>query len=215
MFTCFTDLLERVLKSRNRGGEAWRKPRLQVADHTIQRDAFEPLAIILDSVPSHAGIMQRGSGYVTSIKNPFIRSVAAIPASIAFSTLLASLYLLRSRLSFYTMNSRLLSKDIIPGLSDYSTLRLYFYSEGDEVVVCRDVEAHLRQLREELGADQRRRSFGRFDKCSDPINVEKFGLDSAHISHVRTDAERYWAAVDRLWEEALRRTAPFKNRAKL
>lgn len=212
MFTSFTDLLERVLNSRIRGAEAWR---YGLVNRTIQRDALEPLAIILDSVPTHAGILQRGEGFVTSFKTPFMRSVAAIPAAIALTTLMAFCYLLRSRLSFYTMNARLLSKNIIPGLSDYSTLRLYIYSEADEVVVWRDVEAHLRQLREVSDADQRRRSVGGFDENSDPIYVEKYGLDSRHILHVRTDAGRYWAAVDRVWDEALRRAASVKSRAKL
>jgi len=213
MFTCFTDLLERVEKSRSRGGEVWRQ--LGLTDRDIRKNAFEPLAIILDSLPSHSGIIQNGSGFVTSIKNPHIRSVAAVPASIAFSTLLGSLYLLGSRLSFFAMSARLLSRDIVPGLSDYSTPRLYIYSEGDEVVDYRDVEAHLRRLREAADVDEQRRPSEGFVGVLDPISVEKFGFDSRHILHVRTDAGRYWAAVDRLWEDALKRTASTKSRARL
>lgn len=209
MFTSFMDLLEHVLKSRNRDGEIWRQ--LMLADHTVQSGVS---AIILDSVPSHAGLMQRGSSFLVSIKNPLIKFMASVPASIAFSTLMASRSLLGSQPSFYSMNARLLSKDIIPSLSDYSTPRLYFYSEADEHVDYRDVEDHLRRLRKAIDADQWR---GSLDEKSDPINVEKFGLDSPHVMHVRTDAKRYWGAVDRLWEDALSRAASesVKSMAKL
>lgn len=207
MFTSFMDLLERVLKSRDRDGEIRRQPML--ADHTTQSVV---LAVILDSVPSHAGLMQRGSSFLVSIKNPLIKSMASVPASIAFTTLLASRSLLGSQPSFYSMNARLLSKDIIPSLSDYSTPRLYVYSEADEHVDYRDVEAHLRQLRKAIGADQRSRSL---NESLGHINVEKFGLDSPHVMHVRTDAKRYWGAVDRLWEEALSRATSVKSKAKL
>lgn len=184
------DFLERVLVSRNQGHKSWSLPEL--ATHEGQKDSFVPLAIILDACPGFGGIRRRGSAFVASIKSPLLKSVALVPATIAFSTLLGTLYLFGAPQPFSTMHARLLSNSIVPGLSDYSTPRLYVYSEGDEIVEYRDVEAHIRYLGEALDADQRRRSeFRGLIGSSNPIMVEKFGLDSPHVMHARTDPARY------------------------
>lgn len=204
MFTSFMDFLERVLVSRNQGHKSWTLPEL--ATHEVQKVSFVPLAIILDSCPGFGGIRWRGSAFVASIKSPLPKSVALVPATIAFSTLLGTLYLFGAPQPFSTMHARLLSNSIVPGLSDYSTPRLYVYSEGDEIVEYRDVEAHIRYLGEALDADQRRRSeFRGFIGSSNPIMVEKFGLDSPHVMHARTDPARYWTAIETLWKEAVKR----------
>lgn len=91
MFTSFMDFLDRVLVSRNQGHKSWSLPEL--ATHEGQKDSFVPLAIILDSCPGFGGIRRRGSAFVASIKSPLLKSVALVPATIAFSTLLGTLYL--------------------------------------------------------------------------------------------------------------------------
>ncbi|RAL12079.1 putative indole-diterpene biosynthesis protein PaxU [Aspergillus homomorphus CBS 101889] len=58
--------------------------------------------------------------------------------------------------------------------------RCYLYSEGDAVVEARDVEAHADEV-ERLGGEVERVRFER----------------SAHVSHMKTDPERYWGVVRR------------------
>lgn len=204
MFTSFMDYLERVLVSRDQRHKYWRRPEL--AFHEVQKITSVPLAVILDSCPGTGGIRQRGSAFVASIKPPFLKSVALVPATMAFTALLGMLYLLGAPQPFSTMHARLMSDSIVPGLSDYSTPRLYIYSEGDEVVEYRDVEAHIHFLQEALDADRRRRSeFRGLIGSSNHIMVEKFGLDSPHVMHVRTDPVRYWTAIEKVWKEAIKR----------
>ncbi|PYI30668.1 putative indole-diterpene biosynthesis protein PaxU [Aspergillus indologenus CBS 114.80] len=58
--------------------------------------------------------------------------------------------------------------------------RCYLYSEGDRVVDARDVERHAEEVA--------RRGW----------EVERVKFDgSAHVSHMRTDPERYWGVVKR------------------
>ncbi|RAH50863.1 putative indole-diterpene biosynthesis protein PaxU [Aspergillus brunneoviolaceus CBS 621.78] len=58
--------------------------------------------------------------------------------------------------------------------------RCYLYSEGDRVVDARDVESHAEEVA--------RRGW----------EVERVKFDgSAHVSHMRTDPERYWGVVKR------------------
>ncbi|KAH6621672.1 hypothetical protein B0J18DRAFT_369149 [Chaetomium sp. MPI-SDFR-AT-0129] len=61
--------------------------------------------------------------------------------------------------------------------------RTYVYGEGDKLVDWRDVEAHA--------AEAERKGFA--------VRREKFE-GSAHVAHVRVDADRYWRVVTETWE---------------
>lgn len=65
--------------------------------------------------------------------------------------------------------------------------RLYLYSPIDELIPPEDVERHAAQARTEAGVTD--------------IRMEKFEK-SPHVAHARTDPERYWSAVKRVWEES-------------
>ena len=65
------------------------------------------------------------------------------------------------------------------------TPRLYLYSQADEMVPWMEVEAHAEEARK-AGLD---------------VRMERFG-GSAHVAHVRTDPERYWGVVKKVWEDA-------------
>ncbi len=66
-----------------------------------------------------------------------------------------------------------------------SAPRLYLYSMTDLIIPGDEVAAHAEQAR-----------------AGGVAVAEEVFERSAHVSHARTDPERYWAAVKRLWEEA-------------
>ncbi|KAK4139926.1 uncharacterized protein C8A04DRAFT_32567 [Dichotomopilus funicola] len=69
------------------------------------------------------------------------------------------------------------------GVAQAELRRTYVYGEGDKLVDWRDVEAHA--------AEAERKGF--------MVRREKFE-GSAHVAHVRVDADRYWRVVTETWE---------------
>lgn len=63
----------------------------------------------------------------------------------------------------------------------------YLYSPVDELIPPEDVERHA--------AEARSRSAVR------DVRLERFEK-SPHVAHARTDPERYWRAIRRIWEES-------------
>ena len=53
--------------------------------------------------------------------------------------------------------------------------------------------------------ESRKETSSHLSDSEDVIIVERFGQESAHIKHVRTDPLRYWSAVDHLWKRTLRK----------
>ncbi|KAF5622255.1 transmembrane 53-B [Fusarium tjaetaba] len=60
--------------------------------------------------------------------------------------------------------------------------RTYIYSEGDELIDYRDLEAQAAEA-EKMGFD---------------VHMEKFD-GSLHVAHARKDEARYWSAVQKTW----------------
>jgi hypothetical protein len=84
------------------------------------------------------------------------------------------------------MKSHLIKPGVLPWMRK-GTPRLYIYSDGDDMVASSVVEAHIEEAK----------------KRGLNIHAEKFGKESKHVAHARTDPQRYWAAVERIWKEAL------------
>ena len=63
--------------------------------------------------------------------------------------------------------------------------RLYLYSKADLIIPGEEVAAHVKEARAR-GVEVAEEVFER----------------SPHVSHARTEPERYWAAVRKLWERA-------------
>ena len=87
-----------------------------------------------------------GSVLVAGMSKGVKKTAVFVSATILMSVYFGTFSLLRVPQPFATMNARLLRGDIIPQLSDYSTPRLYIFSEGDELVDCREIEAHLGRM---------------------------------------------------------------------
>ena len=80
------------------------------------------------------------------------------------------------------MNVAALRKDDLLG---QEAARLYLYGTEDEMVLREDVEDDAEWISKKGGV---------------VVRKEKFE-GSKHVSHARTDFERYWGAVSNLWEE--------------
>ena len=145
-----------------------------------------------------------GSVLVAGMKKGVKKTAVFVSATILMSVYFGTFSLLRVPQPFATMNARLLRGDIIPQLSDYSTPRLYIFSEGDELVDCREIEAHLGRMGDIVAVESHKETSSHLSDSEDVIIVERFGSESAHIKHVRTDPLRYWNAVYYLWKRAMR-----------
>jgi hypothetical protein len=85
-----------------------------------------------------------------------------------------------------SMRSWLNNPDMLPWVKKNSP-RLYIYSEGDEMVLAEAVERHMS------------------DALGKGLNVHsvKFGKESKHVAHARTDPSRYWGATEQMWKAAI------------
>lgn len=63
----------------------------------------------------------------------------------------------------------------------------YLYSPVDELIPPEDVERHAAEARSRAGIRD--------------VRLERFEK-SPHVAHARTDPERYWGAIRRIWEES-------------
>jgi hypothetical protein len=68
-------------------------------------------------------------------------------------------------------------------LLDLDTPRLYVYSVADDMVAWQDVEEHAKDAK----------------KLGYTVDMEKY-QDSGHAAHMLVDQEKYWRAVQRLWD---------------
>ena len=65
------------------------------------------------------------------------------------------------------------------------TPRLYLYSQVDEMAPWMEVEEHAEEAKK-AGLD---------------VRMERFEV-LLHVAHARTDLERYWGMVKKVWEDA-------------
>ncbi|GAA5956521.1 hypothetical protein JCM3765_003471 [Sporobolomyces pararoseus] len=136
-------------------------------------------AIIFDSCPGKASLLVTLRAFSAPIRNKFLKFGAMGFLAIFHS--LISLYnlILRKPPILNRLYAYLNQPTSLPPVP-----RLYLYSKIDELIPCKDVEAHAKQAEEELGVSVRKE---RFEKTS-------------HVGHVRGDPERYWKSVEELWK---------------
>ncbi|KAJ3571989.1 hypothetical protein NP233_g3397 [Leucocoprinus birnbaumii] len=142
--------------------------------------------VIFDSCPGSGSFKGSQQAFASVVRNPMARLLVKVVVTVLFCIQFVMKQVLRRQAYFQAMKTRLNNPDVLPWTSK-ATPRLYLYSEGDDLVEVNAVEDHMRSGRENGYA----------------ISAEKFGKESKHVSHVRTDPQRYWAAIRRLWKEAL------------
>ncbi|XP_006458975.1 hypothetical protein AGABI2DRAFT_191067 [Agaricus bisporus var. bisporus H97] len=143
-------------------------------------------ALILDSCPGDGGFSSAERAFTISVTNPLLRMLVKLGVIILFSLRLVMEHVFRQQSAIPFMRSQLNDPDMVPWLNKNSP-RLYIYSEGDEMVPVHAVEQHMK------------------DAVEKGFNVQpvKFGKESKHVAHARSDPSRYWGATEQMWKEAI------------
>ncbi|KAF8872591.1 hypothetical protein BD779DRAFT_1572350 [Infundibulicybe gibba] len=141
-------------------------------------------AIILDSCPGIGHLDNSRRAFTVGIRNPIIRSLVYLVLTIALPTMFAWRRILGKKPFFELLREALNSVDLLPWTHSY-TPRLYLFSKKDDMILAEDVLSH---------ADEAKRLGFR-------VSTEIF-TESGHVAHARESPERYWGAVQRVWEEA-------------
>ncbi|KAI0059223.1 hypothetical protein BV25DRAFT_1829265 [Artomyces pyxidatus] len=140
-----------------------------------------PCAVVFDSAPGINGLVRTVKAFTGHVANPLLRYLAAFT--------LGSLHILTKVIQFVfrtedivvALRRKLNSPNIVPW-ANADTPRLYIYSTGDELVPFTAVEKHA--------SDGRALGFN--------VEMEKFGKNP-HVTHMRSNPERYWDAIRRVW----------------
>ncbi|PFH51089.1 hypothetical protein AMATHDRAFT_59790 [Amanita thiersii Skay4041] len=141
-------------------------------------------AIIFDSCP--------GSGSLDVSKRAFASVVRFAPLRVLVTFCLYIFYFIsfiRRKLFgvptfFERMRIQLAKASILPWLHKGSP-RLYVYSKKDDLIPWMDVEAHAQDA----------------EACCQDVRMERYET-SMHVAHIRQDPERYWRAIQELWNAA-------------
>ncbi|KAK7048638.1 hypothetical protein R3P38DRAFT_2870579 [Favolaschia claudopus] len=150
-------------------------------------------ATAFDSAPGEREYRSLVMAASSSFQSPIVKALMRIPLSLIWLYLGIRNIILRQPASLAKLHADLQVDQLLPR-TDRQAPRVYIYSAADIMVPAHGVEKHLAVLKNANPP---------FD-----VEVEKF-TNSPHILHERTDPERYWSAVRRVWD----RSAP--TRAKL
>lgn len=158
---------------------------------------LNPVALVLDSVPDSNGLRCMVVVFTHAVRSPFKR-ILAMPVLAFLYGLFALSY--GSPPVLLDLRRRLNSPDLVPlarrigekreghdpkSPGQGGVPRLYFASKTDHMTRFPQVKAHMDEGRR-LGFDVRAEIFE----------------NSTHVSHAKTDPERYWGAIKTLWKDA-------------
>ncbi|EIN09237.1 hypothetical protein PUNSTDRAFT_134400 [Punctularia strigosozonata HHB-11173 SS5] len=147
-----------------------------------------PTALVMDSTPGHSGLASSVASWAP--KNPVLRLLSIPPISMIYGIFYAINSLTGNPPIFDELRSSLNTVNLLPTVTDCqepsASPRLYIFSDKDHVVPAYSVVNHMNEAKARgLHVDHER--------------YER----SSHVSHLRVDPERYWAAVSRLWSKAM------------
>jgi hypothetical protein len=142
-----------------------------------------PCALVLDSCPGDHGLQSAIASMAPG--NPLLR-IFVIPVIAVAYGLFFLLNVLRGRPQVFPEARRALLQPQILPFADTSVPRAYIYSMQDRMVNAKDVESHIAAAREN----------------SITVTTAPF-LKSAHVTHARTDPDRYWQTVRGTWDAAV------------
>ncbi|KAF4564073.1 hypothetical protein EYR36_003324 [Pleurotus pulmonarius] len=145
-----------------------------------------PVAFVVDSAPGDSQYASMLSFFTIPLRTRTARLATTAAFSLAY-VVYASIATALGVDFFAEMHAFMAEPRMLPGRGG-ATPRLYVYSDKDEMVRAKAVEAHLERMR---GSGYRPR-------------VEKFD-GSLHVQHARSDPDRYWGAVRETWFEACKR----------
>uniref|UniRef100_A0A8H8CEK2 Uncharacterized protein n=1 Tax=Psilocybe cubensis TaxID=181762 RepID=A0A8H8CEK2_PSICU len=157
-----------------------------ISSRGIPSSSLPVSALVLDSCPGDGGAEGTILAFSSSVSNPLVRGI--IKFLIRFLYFYVSLQRKIFRSSSETvldkMKARLNEQRVLPWF-DKSTPRLYLYSTADKLIPYREIEAHAQ----------------RGKQSGFTVTLERFD-NSPHVAHAKMHPERYWAAIQRLWDSA-------------
>ncbi|BGP47487.1 hypothetical protein JCM10450v2_003339 [Rhodotorula kratochvilovae] len=136
-------------------------------------------AVVLDSCPGLQNFRGTIAAFTAGVKSPFVKVPLVAILTVVFGALRLWDIIKRqppilSRLSSY------LNSSAFPAVP-----RLYLYSDIDKLVPCADVERHAAAARA-AGVE---------------VRTERFD-GTPHVAHARVEPERYWGAIQEVWEKS-------------
>lgn len=156
-----------------------------------------PIAIILDSVPGANDYSSMIRTFTAHVHTPLVKLLLRGPLTLVYIIYFVVNYglMLNERL-IPALHKHLRQPAIIPQPSDICAPRLYIYSDSDQMVPCDAVERHLDVLNK--------------DGLTLVMTEKYHGSD--HVSHMKADSDRYWSAVEEVWNVAVQNA---RERSKL
>ncbi|KAH9929625.1 uncharacterized protein BXZ73DRAFT_102149 [Epithele typhae] len=142
-------------------------------------------ALIFDSAPAPSRLGMLVRAVTASMRSLPLRVLTAALLTVVWAVLTIMRLVAGDPDPMAVMCARMQEPTLLPW-TDARTPRLYLCSTADKIVPLALIEQHA--------AEAKAKGY--------PVRVVKF-QDSAHVSHAKTDPERYWRAVREFWEEAV------------
>ncbi|QRW05751.1 indole-diterpene biosynthesis protein PaxU [Ceratobasidium sp. AG-Ba] len=167
----------------------------QLAETSNLSPALPAQALIFDSLPGTIDLQVTIRAFTAPIRSAPIRAVA----SVIFGAVYIVGKIWKSTIGVLFRRGPDVFEQMHAGLHDPKLLsqnvpRTYLYSDVDELVQMESVEAHANEAKGLLQASG-----------VDPALVRLVKFEgSKHVSHVRQDPQRYWAAVVDTWNASFR-----------
>ncbi|KAJ7347089.1 hypothetical protein DFH08DRAFT_870231 [Mycena albidolilacea] len=145
-----------------------------------------PMAAIFDSTPGTGEYASLLATLTTDVKSPLVKAILTVPGSLVYLASVFRRTVVGDEKIFPLLHRFLETQGLLP-LAEGFAPRVYIYSSADKMVPFTSVENHLSIL-----------------KANPSVSVaaEKFE-GSQHVQHERQDPERYWNAVQAVWDRSL------------
>ena len=153
-------------------------------------------AIVLDSCPGQPRFMETINALVLGVpsKNVLVKAVGAVAAFASVTTTGMLDVLGISELAAWKLWKTLNDPHGVFLLREAALVpRTYIYGPGDTMILESDVELHAKIARERAIVYDVDRTI-----AEENVKLEKF-VGSAHVNHVKFEAERYWGVIEETW----------------
>ncbi|KAJ7581421.1 hypothetical protein C8J56DRAFT_1057404 [Mycena floridula] len=168
-------------------GGAWQLSTLSTLLHekSFSSPKF-PSAIIIDSSPGGTRTLSNVLAAVTPDHRSWpIRFLISSLVALVYFAVRLFLVLFRRPHPIEAVLAQLLKPDVMSWTTK-DTPRLYVFSQTDALVPVADVKTHINMARD----------------AKLNVTLEEYG-DSRHVRHHLAEPQRYWAAVQKLWNSAI------------
>jgi len=143
------------------------------------------MATIFDSTPGRGEYSSLLSTLTTDVKSPIMKAFLTLPGSMVYLAIVLRRTAVGDANLFNLLHTYVQQQGLLPLAEGYAP-RVYIYSTEDKMVPFTSVENHVSTLKGNPSFD---------------VRAEKFA-GSQHVQHEKRDPERYWKAVEDVWERS-------------